>query len=176
MVQVTPGRHTDEIMTGSMRALVALLTVAGLGLPAGASAAGPDPAGQATGNASRPKICLALSGGGARGAAHIGVLKVLEEMHIPIDCIAGTSMGALVGGAYASGMSVDEMDTITTSITRELLFKENPPRRERSMRRKQDDYDIYIGPEIAYKAGSFGFAKGWSAACSSKPCCVACPG
>jgi len=160
MVQVTPGRHTDEIMTGSMRALVALLTVAGLGLPAGASAAGPDPAGQATGNASRPKICLALSGGGARGAAHIGVLKVLEEMHIPIDCIAGTSMGALVGGAYASGMSVDEMDTITTSITRELLFKENPPRRERSMRRKQDDYDIYIGPEIAYKAGSFGFAKG----------------
>ena len=54
----------------------------------------------------RPKICLVLSGGGARGAAHVGVIKVLEEYRIPIDCIAGTSMGALVGGAYASGASV----------------------------------------------------------------------
>ena len=50
----------------------------------------------------RPKICLVLSGGGARGAAHVGVIKVLEEYRMPIDCIAGTSMGALVGGAYAT--------------------------------------------------------------------------
>jgi NTE family protein len=49
----------------------------------------------------RPKVGLVLGGGGARGAAHIGVLEVLEENHIPIDCIAGTSMGALVAGAYA---------------------------------------------------------------------------
>ncbi len=48
-----------------------------------------------------PKICLVLSGGGARGAAHVGVIKVLEELRIPVDCIAGTSMGALVGAAYA---------------------------------------------------------------------------
>src|SRR5580698_4240053 len=53
----------------------------------------------------RPRICLVLSGGGARGMAHIGVLKVLEELKIPIDCIAGTSMGAVVGGLYASGMT-----------------------------------------------------------------------
>src|SRR5580693_245382 len=53
----------------------------------------------------RPRICLVLSGGGARGMAHIGVLKVLEELKIPIDCIAGTSMGAIVGGLYASGMT-----------------------------------------------------------------------
>ena len=53
----------------------------------------------------RPRICLVLSGGGARGMAHIGVLKVLEDLKIPIDCIAGTSMGAVVGGLYASGMT-----------------------------------------------------------------------
>ena len=63
----------------------------------------------------RPRIGLVLSGGGARGAAHVGVIRVLEENRIPIDVIAGTSMGAIVGGLYASGMSVDEIDhTIRT--------------------------------------------------------------
>src|SRR6187455_2224038 len=75
----------------------------------------------------RPKICLVLSGGGARGAAHVGVIKVLEEYRIPIDCIAGTSMGALVGGAYATGMSVAEMEDVNAGISVERLFKEKPP-------------------------------------------------
>jgi len=57
-----------------------------------------------------------LGGGGARGAAHIGLLHVLEEMHIPIDCIAGTSMGALIGGAYASGMTSGEVETLVAGI------------------------------------------------------------
>lgn len=57
-----------------------------------------------------PKICLALSGGGARGFAHVGVLKVLEKLHVPIDCIAGTSMGAVVGGLYAAGLSATEIE------------------------------------------------------------------
>jgi NTE family protein len=57
-----------------------------------------------------PKVCLALSGGGARGFAHIGVLKKLEEMRIPVDCIAGTSMGAVIGGLYASGLSASEIE------------------------------------------------------------------
>ncbi len=57
----------------------------------------------------RPRVGLALSGGFARGIAHIGVLRVLEQNHIPIDCIAGTSVGALVGAAYASGVSLEEM-------------------------------------------------------------------
>jgi len=61
------------------------------------------------GPADRPSIGLVLSGGGARGYAHLGVLKVLEENRIPIDCVAGTSMGAVVGGLYASGMAADEM-------------------------------------------------------------------
>jgi NTE family protein len=64
----------------------------------------------------RPRIGLALAGGGARGGAHIGVLKVLEEMRIPIDCIAGTSMGALVGGGYASGMSAEEIDKFVRNV------------------------------------------------------------
>jgi NTE family protein len=57
-----------------------------------------------------PRVGLALSGGFARGIAHIGVLRVLEEHHIPIDVIAGTSVGALIGAAYASGTTLDEME------------------------------------------------------------------
>src|SRR6185369_793587 len=59
--------------------------------------------------APRPRIGLVLGGGGARGGAHLGVLEVLEELRIPFDCVAGTSMGALVGGAYLAGVSPDEM-------------------------------------------------------------------
>ena len=64
----------------------------------------------------RPRIGLVLSGGGARGAAHIGVLKVLEELRVPIDAIAGTSMGAIVGGLYASGLSAREIEQAFGSI------------------------------------------------------------
>ncbi|MGH8280714.1 MAG: patatin-like phospholipase family protein, partial [Gammaproteobacteria bacterium] len=59
--------------------------------------------------AHRPRICLVLGGGGARGAAHVGVLEALEQLHIPVDCIAGTSMGAIVGGLYASGFTTSEL-------------------------------------------------------------------
>jgi NTE family protein len=64
----------------------------------------------------RPRVGLVLAGGGARGGAHVGVLKVLEELRIPIDCIAGTSMGALVGGGYASGMSASEIDQFVRKV------------------------------------------------------------
>jgi len=66
--------------------------------------------------AKRPRVGLALAGGGARGGAHIGVLKVLEELHVPVDCIAGTSMGALVGGGYASGMSATEIERFVAAV------------------------------------------------------------
>src|SRR5271154_3060200 len=78
----------------------------------GAAAAPPDTSAAAT----RPRICVVLSGGGARGMAHIGVLKVLEELKIPIDCIAGTSMGAVVGGLYASGMTAAQIDATMRSV------------------------------------------------------------
>src|SRR3954452_3851679 len=65
----------------------------------------------------RKKVGLALSGGGARGFSHVGVLKVLEENHIPIDFIAGTSAGSIVGAAIAAGMSVDELVAMSKHIT-----------------------------------------------------------
>lgn len=117
----------------------------------------PSPSG---GSLKRPRICLVLSGGGARGAAHVGVIKVLEEYRVPIDCIAGTSMGALVGASYATGTSVAEMETILKGISTELLFKENPPRQELAMRRKQDDYGILFTPEVGLENGQVKFGKG----------------
>jgi len=87
----------------------------------------------------RPKIGLVLSGGGARGAAHIGVIKVLEELRIPIDYITGTSMGSIVGGLYASGMPVDELETVVTGIDWAEAFHDLIPREDRSFRRKTDD-------------------------------------
>ncbi len=60
----------------------------------------------------RPRIGLVLGGGGARGFAHVSVLKELERLHVPVDCIAGTSAGSMVGGLYASGMTAAELETI----------------------------------------------------------------
>lgn len=64
----------------------------------------------------RPTVGLVLSGGGARGAAHVGVLKVLDDLQIPVDFIAGTSMGAIVGGLYASGMSAEELSHFIETV------------------------------------------------------------
>ena len=97
----------------------------------------------------RPKIGLVLSGGGARGAAHIGVIKVLEELRVPIDVIAGTSMGSIIGAAYATGMTVPEMEAAIKSITTDSLFTDRPPRQDQSMRRKDDDLRPYFVPELA---------------------------
>jgi NTE family protein len=70
----------------------------------------------ATATPQRPRVGLVLAGGGAKGGAHVGVLKVLEEMHVPIDCITGTSMGALVGGGYASGIPAEKMQAFLDGI------------------------------------------------------------
>src|SRR5512147_1390477 len=78
----------------------------------------------ATATPAVPRIGLALSGGGARGLAHVGVLKVLEEMRVPISCITGTSMGAIVGGTYASGRSADEMAKIVVAADWDGLFRD----------------------------------------------------
>src|SRR6187431_1898304 len=64
----------------------------------------------------RPRVGLVLAGGGAKGGAHVGVLKVLEELHVPIDCIAGTSMGALIGGGYAAGIPADDLEKFLVNI------------------------------------------------------------
>ncbi|HTO46936.1 MAG TPA: patatin-like phospholipase family protein, partial [Burkholderiales bacterium] len=141
-----------------MRPPSSLAALAALGL-ASALAAAP-PASAQTPEAKRPRICLVLSGGGARGAAHVGVLKVLEEMRVPIDCIAGTSMGSIVGGAFASGVTVAEMEETLGAMSTERLFKERPPRQERSIRRKTDDFTILFTPEVGLRDGAFQLPKG----------------
>jgi NTE family protein len=102
----------------------------------------------------RPKICLVLSGGGARGAAHVGVIRVLEEMRIPIDCVAGTSMGALVGAAYASGSSVDEMEKRLVDADWDQLLTDSSPREDRSYLRKEEDQARLLKLELGVKDGS----------------------
>lgn len=102
----------------------------------------------------RPSIGLALSGGGARGAAHVGVLKVLEELNVPIDCIAGTSMGAIVGGLYAGGSSAEELETVINSVDWEDAFRDDPARDALSFRRKQDDYDFLADFDVGLREGS----------------------
>jgi NTE family protein len=101
----------------------------------------------------RPRIGLALSGGGARGLAHVGALSALEELRVPIDCIAGTSMGSIVGGLYATGMSPDEIDRAMGTVDWDNLFSDRPPRRELTYRRKQDDVADLMDAEVGIKDG-----------------------
>jgi len=93
----------------------------------------------------RPKVGLVLGGGGARGFAHIGVIKVLEELGIPVDYVVGTSMGSIVGGLYASGYSAAEMEEIITRIDWENVFSDTPTRNSWSSRAKQEGSKYLFG-------------------------------
>ena len=84
--------------------------------------------------------CLVLSGGAARGAAHAGVLEALEQLQVPVDCIVGTSMGAVIGGLYASGMTPAEIRSELLSADWPDLFNDRPPREKIPFRRKQNDH------------------------------------
>jgi NTE family protein len=108
----------------------------------------------------RPRIGLVLSGGGARGAAHIGVLKVLEEMRVPIDAIAGTSMGAVVGGLYASGLTAREIEAVMTSLNWQDAFSDTPPRSELNFRRKQEDQNFLVQFPLGIRGGRILLPKG----------------
>lgn len=87
--------------------------------------------------AQRPKVGLVLCGGGAKGAAHIGVLKVLEENDIPIDCIAGTSMGAIIGGLYSLGYTADELDSLIMSQDWDMIMKDRISRNDAAFEYKE---------------------------------------
>jgi NTE family protein len=91
---------------------------------------------------SRPKIGLVLSGGGAKGLAHIGVLKVIDSLGIKVDYISGTSMGAVVGGLYASGYSAHQLDSIFSAIDVDALLQDYTPRESKSFYEKRND-EIY---------------------------------
>ncbi len=113
-------------------ALGALATGDAAALAQPAQAASPPPA-------PRPRVALVLSGGGALGLAHIGVLRVLEELHVPVDCVSGTSMGAIVGGIYAAGYSPAELESLVGLIDWRSLLQDTPDRRHLPFRRKVDD-------------------------------------
>jgi len=108
----------------------------------------------------RPRVCLVLAGGGARGTAHIGVIKVLQELRVPIDCIAGTSSGALIGAAYATGIDADQMEKAVAGLTSEALFVDRPPRSELPIRTKIDEGRNYIGPEFGLRGEQLLVPKG----------------
>lgn len=101
------------------------------------------------GDSARPKIGLVLGGGGALGMSHVGILKVLEEQRIPIDYIAGTSMGSIIAGLYASGMSPQEIEDFLKSLDWDEVMRDETPRQELYFRQKADDqrylFELGIG-------------------------------
>jgi len=90
------------------------------------------------------RIGLVLSGGGARGTSHVGVLKVLDQLHVHVDAIAGTSMGAVVGGLYASGLSGAQIEKLLTSVDWQDAFRDRPSRADLGFRRKQDEQNFLV--------------------------------
>ena len=102
---------------------------------------------------SRPKIAVVLAGGGAKGAAHIGVLKALEEMHIPVDIITGTSMGAYVGGLYATGMSADEIESFIYSVDWNSGYRDRVDRSQRRVRDKEYEDRYQITTDLGLRFG-----------------------
>ena len=112
--------------------------------------------------ANRPiKVGLALSGGGARGFAHVGALKVLEEVGMPIDYIAGTSMGSIVGGLYAIGYPAAEIEQIITEVNWDDLFSDTPPRNLWSYQKKQASSKYILG--VGFTRKGFVVPKGFTA-------------
>ena len=148
---------------GALACIVAVGALAALSFTAAPAQTGPDAAAPAATvapvasapapAAKRPRIGVVLSGGGARGITHIGVLKVLDEMRVPVDYVAATSMGSIVGGLYASGMSPAEMEQIVTAVDWTTLFSDSPPRRELLFRDKQRDTRFPLPLEIGFRDG-----------------------
>ena len=102
----------------------------------------------------RPRVGLVLSGGGARGLAHVGVLKVLERERIPVDVIAGTSMGAIVGGLYASGLDAADIEREVARLDWGSVFAVRVDRQDLSQRRKEQDFEV--SPLIEIGVGADG--------------------
>jgi NTE family protein len=104
-------------------------------------------------HAEAPRVGLVLAGGGARGLAHIGVIKYLEEQGIRVEAVAGTSMGSIIGGLYASGLSAAEIEEIALNLDWRYAFDDSTPRERLPFRRKEEDFDFLIGAEMRFKEG-----------------------
>jgi NTE family protein len=108
----------------------------------------------ASGQESRPKVGLVLGGGGARGAAHIGVLEVLERLRVPVDCVAGTSMGALIAGAWVAGKSPEQLRAAMAEADWDDMFQDNPDYTELDFRNKRTMQRFLPGTELGIQNGS----------------------
>jgi NTE family protein len=106
------------------------------------------------GSRKRPRVGLVLEGGGALGLAHVGVIKWLEENRIPVDVIAGTSMGGVIGGIYASGESPDQIRTLVRSIPWNRVLGGATPYRDLAFRRKEDRREYQNAFEFGLKQGT----------------------
>jgi len=144
-------RHTRLHHAFSILSVIAISAV--LVLPIPSQAADDEPA-------DRPKIGLVLAGGGAKGFAHVGVIKVLEELRIPIDYIAGTSMGAIVGGFYAMGMSSTELEETIMTTDWHDVFQDKPDRKDRSWRRKVEEHLYMVNTKAGIRNGKLTIPKG----------------
>jgi NTE family protein len=127
---------------------------------AAAFSAVPEASAQAPATASRPKVGLVLGGGGARGGAHLGVLEVLEELRVPFDCVAGTSMGALAAGAYVAGVSPAEIKETISRTDWAGMFDDSAGRDSVSLRRKQIDDRFYSGLEFGVTKDGLRYREG----------------
>lgn len=108
----------------------------------------------------RPKVGLVLSGGGAKGLAHVGVLRVLEEIKVPVDYIAGTSAGSAVAAMYALGMPVDEIEHRFIEMNWLASFQDTPGREYLPVRRKQQDWRFPVTPGIGVRADGIHVGRG----------------
>lgn len=151
---LAPRRQPGRAALGALLAL--LLGLAGTRLHAATGPSNTTTAGTASTAptpGTRPRIGLVLSGGGARGLAHIGVLKALQAQRIPVDLVVGTSMGAVVGGAFAAGRSVEDLETLVAEADWNSILADRPGRRELAQRRREDDrmlasrLEFGLGPE-----------------------------
>ena len=134
--------------------IVCLLIFLFLSVPLIAQDAAPAVPSDAT--AHRPRVGLALSGGGALGLAEIGVIQWMEENHVPVDRIAGTSMGAIIGAMYATGMTPGEIRTFAEKIDWDKALLPEPVYTQLSYRRKQDRRDYLINTPLGLKHGISG--------------------
>jgi NTE family protein len=110
--------------------------------------------------ADRPRVGLVLGGGGARGAAHIGVLEVLDRLKVPVDCVAGTSMGALIAGAWGAGLSPEDMRREMGKADWNDMFQDNPDYSEIAYRNKRLAQRFLPGSELGYDERGFSSPSG----------------
>lgn len=141
-----PYRREPTISPRIAAMLAALGVALGPGAPTVAAQCGP--AGDRVQVGERPRVGLVLGGGGARGIAHVGVLRVLEELHVPVDFVVGTSMGAIVGGLYAAGVSPGAMEEWLRHADWDDLFRDQPSYSRLSFRRKMEAHAFPIPLEV----------------------------